>query len=203
MILVLNNALVSYGENSIYGPDIPLATLGITMKVSQLITGIALGIAVGCQPIWGYNYGNGQHERVKKTFKLSILFSTIVLFVALLLFQFAPEYIINLFGRESELYVEFAVMCFRIFLLLCPVIGINIATGIFFQSTGYPIQSAALSLSRQILFLIPAIIVLARIFGVVGVLWAGPVGDGLSALLSVIMVTAYWKKLFPVNKIDS
>ena len=196
VIAVMNNSLVKYGAMSKYGADIPLAALGITMKVSQLITGIALGVASGIQPIFGFNYGSGQYDRVKKTYKLALTTCTLILIVAFFIFQFCPEYIINLFGQESELYMEFAVKCFRIYLLACFMIGAGAVTGIFFQAIGKPVPAALLTLSRQIIFLIPAMLLFGYLWGVEGILWAGPVGDGLSGVISLITLAVSWKKIF-------
>lgn len=193
---VINNALVAYGANSKYGADIPMAAFGITMKVNLLVSGIVLGLATGMQPIMGYNYGSGQHSRVKKTYRNSIICSIVVLSIAWIWFQCAPESIVNLFGQESDLYMEFAVKCFRVFLLVLPVIGVGIITGIFFQSIGKPIQSAVLSLARQIIFLVPAVLIMSRSFGIDGVLYAGPVSDGLSTILAILFMVYYWKKVF-------
>lgn len=200
VITVMNNVLVKYGEMSKYGADIPLATLGITMKVSQLITGISLGIATGIQPILGYNYGSRQYGRVKKTYKLALLSSTVILVIAFFIFQVFLEQIIRIFGQESDLYVEFAVKCFRIYLLACFMIGAGGVTGILFQAIGKPLPAALLSLSRQILFLIPAMLLFGHFFGVEGVLWAGPFSDGLSGIISLIAVAACWKKIFAGGK---
>lgn len=197
VIAITNNVLTKYGAASKYGSDIPLAAMGITQKITTIVTNITVGIATGAQPIIGYNYGNGQYDRVKKTFKLALLSSTIILIVAFFIFQFMPEQIVSLFGKESELYNEFAVMSIRVFLLLCPFIGVGGVTGIFFQAIGKPVQSAFITLVRQILVLLPAILILSYFIGVEGVLWAGPVGDGVSAVVSAIVAVVYWKKIFP------
>lgn len=196
VIIVMNNVLVKYGAMSKYGADIPLATLGITMKVSQLITGISLGIATGIQPILGYNYGSGRYSRVKRTYKLALLSGTIILVFAFVIFQVFPEQIISIFGQESDLYVEFAVKCFRIYLLACFMIGASGVTSILFQSIGKPIPAALLSLSRQIIFLIPAMLIFGYFFGVEGVLWAGPFADGLSGIISLLALACSRKKIF-------
>lgn len=196
VIAVMNNLLVKYGELSKYGADIPLAVLGIIMKISQLVTGVALGISVGIQPILGYNYGSGQYDRVKRTYMLALKSSTVILIIAFFIFQFWPEQIISIFGKESELYVEFAVKCFRIYLLACFMIGAGAVTGIFFQAIGKPVPAALLSLSRQIIFLLPAMLILSYFMGIDGVLWAGPFGDGLSGIVSLITVGVCWKKIF-------
>ena len=135
VIAIMNNMLVKYGAVSKYGADIPLAALGVTMKVSQLITGVTLGIASGVQPILGYNYGSRQHDRVKSTLKWSLILGTAIMVVALFIFQVFPEQIIGIFGQESDLYVEFAVKCFRIYLLACFLIPSGAVVGIFFRQS--------------------------------------------------------------------
>ena len=119
VIMTMNNVIANVGEQSKYGSEIPMAVIGITMKLCMIAAQIALGIAIGAQPIYGYNYGNGQYDRVKKTFKLAITASTIVLMIAFFVFEFFPEPIINLFGQESELYMEYAVKCVRTYLCCC------------------------------------------------------------------------------------
>lgn len=193
---VLNNLLVYYGALSIYGADIPMAAFGITMKVNMLVSGIAMGLATGMQPIMGYNYGSGQYERVKKSFKLTLLYSTIILVVAFIIFQFFPLPIVRLFGQESGLYEEFAVKCFRTYLLCCFMIGGSMVPAIFFQSIGKPVQAAILSLCRQILFLIPSAVVFSYMIGVEGALWAGAFSDALACIVSLAVVKVCWKKIF-------
>ena len=196
VIMTMNNVIASVGEQSKYGSEIPLAVIGITMKLCMIVAQLALGIAIGAQPIYGYNYGNKQYDRVKKTFKLAITASTLVLVIAFFIFEFCPEPIINLFGQESELYMEYAVKCVRIYLCCCFMIGSNLVICIFFQSVGKAMPSTALSFLRQIVLLIPAIIVLGNMAGVEGILWAGPFSDGLSGIISIIVVAFYWKKIF-------
>lgn len=197
VIAIQNNLLVKYGAASKYGSEIALAALGITMKTSQLITSIALGIATGIQPILGYNYGSRQYTRVKKTFWLSLVSCTVIMLFALFVFQVFPETIINLFGQESELYMEFAVKCFRIYLLFCFMIPSGMVASIFFQSIGKPVPAMIISLSRQILFLIPSMFLLGAVIGVEGLLWSGPISDMLSGIISLVLVKTYWKTIFP------
>ena len=115
VMAITNNILVSYGAESKYGAEIPLTTIGITMKVNQIVSAILLGLATGAQPIFGYNYGSGQKDRAKQAYRIILAVSTIVLILAVLVIQFAPMSIVRLFGSESELYNEFAVKCFKIF----------------------------------------------------------------------------------------
>ena len=173
-----------------------MAALGITMKTSQLITSIAMGIASGVQPILGYNYGNGQYDRVKQTFKISFGICTAIMLAALVVFQVFPESIIRIFGQESELYMEFAVKCFRIYLLACFMIPSGMVIGIFYQAIGKPVPSMVLSLSRQIIFLIPAMFILSALWGIDGLLWSGPVSDMLSGVLAILVLWKGWRNIF-------
>ena len=191
-----NNVLVTYGAKSKYGADIPVTTLGITMKTFTIIMSIVLGLSAGAQPIFGYNYGSGKYDRVKKTFKLVAVLSTIICTVAFFLAQFKPLAIISIFGSESDLYNEFAMKCMRIYLMLIPTVGIQIMSGIFFQALGYPVQASILSLSKQIIFQLPVTILLPVFMGVEGVLWAGPVSDVLAFTTMIVMFLIYWKKIF-------
>lgn len=191
-----NNVLVTYGAKSKYGADIPVTTLGITMKTFTIIMSIVLGLSAGAQPIFGYNYGSGKYDRVKKTFKLVAVLSTIICTVAFFLAQFKPMAIISIFGSESDLYNEFAIKCMKIYLMLIPTVGIQIMSGIFFQALGYPVQASILSLSKQIIFQLPVTILLPVFMGVEGVLWAGPVSDVLAFTTMIVMFLIYWKKIF-------
>ncbi|MCI6892540.1 MAG: MATE family efflux transporter [Treponema sp.] len=191
-----NNVLVTYGAKSKYGSDIPVTTLGITMKTFTIIMSIVLGLSAGAQPIFGYNYGSGKYDRVKKTFKLVAVLSTIICTVAFFLAQFKPLAIISIFGSESDLYNEFAIKCMKIYLMLIPTVGIQIMSGIFFQALGYPVQASILSLSKQIIFQLPVTILLPVFMGVEGVLWAGPVSDVLAFTTMIVMFLIYWKKIF-------
>ncbi len=173
-----------------------MAALGITMKTSQLITSIAMGIASGVQPILGYNYGSRQYDRVKQTFKISIGTCTVIMFAALFVFQVFPEAIIHIFGQESELYMEFAVKCFRIYLLACFMIPSGMVIGIFYQAIGKPVPAMAISLSRQIVFLIPAMFILSAVWGIDGLLWSGPVSDMLSGVVAILVVRSGWRNIF-------
>lgn len=196
-IAARNNVLLYYGAQSKFGADIPLTTLGITMKTFSIIMSVVIGLSAGAQPIFGYNYGCGNYDRVKKTFKLVAILSTAICTVAFFIAQVFPLQVIQIFGTENDPnYNEFGIMCMRIFLMLIPTTGIQMMSGIFFQSLGYPLQASILSLSKQVVFQIPVTLLLPVWLGVVGILWAGPVSDVLSLALTIIMLAAYWKKMF-------
>ncbi len=185
VMALTNNLLASYGAASVYGSEIPLTATGIVMKVNQILISILVGISVGAQPIIGFNYGAKNFMRVKKALDMALLVSEIIAVAAFLIFQFAPMSVVRLFGAEEGLYNEFAVLAFRIFLLLCPLTGFQTVVAVYLQAVGKPGKSALLSLARQIIFFVPAALLLPRFLGVVGVLWTGPVADGLAFLLSL------------------
>ncbi len=200
VISVQNLLLKKYGELSEFGSDIPITVLGIVMKISQILSSIIIGIVVGSQPIVGYNYGAKKFDRVKQTFKTVLLLSFCVSVVAFILFQTIPEQLISIFGSGDELYNKFACLTFRIFLMLTIVNGIQIVSGIFFQAVGKPVKSAFLTLSRQILFFIPIAIVLANMNGIMGVLYAGPISDGLAFIISAILLVIEMRELGKGNE---
>ncbi len=188
VMALTNNLLAVYGASSIYGAEIPLTATGIVMKVNQIMIAILLGIATGAQPIIGFNYGAKNYKRVKQALEISLIASEVVSVIAFLIFQFAPMSVVSLFGSEEGLYNEFAVMAFRIFLLLCPLTGFQTITAVYLQVVGKPVKSAILSLARQIIFFVPAALILPLFMGVTGVLWTGPVADGLAFLLSLVLL---------------
>ena len=198
-----NNLLKKYGALSKYGSDIPITVFGIVMKVNQILTSIIVGIAVGSQPILGYNYGAEKYDRVKNTLKRILSVSVIISIIAFILFQTIPDKLITIFGSSTDAnYMEFACLAFRIYLALCIFNGVQIPSGIFFQAIGKSLNSALLSLSRQIIFLIPGMLIFGALFGVKGLLYAGPFGDGLAFVISVILLAREVKKLGKNNVIS-
>ena len=190
-----NNLLGKYGANSKFGSEIPITVLGIVMKINQILNSIIIGIAAGSQPILGYNYGAKKFDRVKKTLKLVLSSSLVISTIAFILFQTIPDKLILIFGSGDANYMEFACLAFRTYLLLCIFNGVQIPSGIFFQAIGKSTISAILSLSRQIVILIPVMLILSHFYGVTGVLAAGPVADGLAFLLATIFLVREVKNL--------
>lgn len=184
LMTVFNNLLKIYGEQSKYGPDIPLTVMGIVMKVFQLMNSVLIGIAAGAQPILGYNYGAKNYGRVKKTLKLILTSSLIVSTVSFAVFQLFPNQLTLIFGSGDANYMEFACKAFRIYLMLCILHGVLTPAGIYFQAIGKSFLSAILPLVRQFVFTIPALFLMGRFFGIDGLLYAGPVADGLAFLLT-------------------
>ena len=183
-----NNMLVQYGAGSKYGADIPLTVLGIVMKVFQIIISITIGMSAGCIPIVGYNYGAEQYGRCRgilwrlmgAEFALGVL--------ALLITQLFPRQLIGLFGAESALYNEFAVLTFRVYLCMLPLATVNKAAFIFMQALGRPVESAGLSFFREVLLAVPLVLLLPRAFGLMGVLYSMPAADIVTFLASVVVL---------------
>lgn len=192
--IVMNNTLGHYGELSKYGRDIPLACVGIISKVSAIFNAVIFGISQSTQPILGYNYGAGHYERVKATFKRALITVTCISCAAFLCFQVFPRPIISIFGSGDELYYEFALRYFHIFLFCIFIVGAQILCAQFFPSIGKGGIGTVVSLSRQVFFLLPLVIIFPLIWGIDGVLWAGPIADGLSGVLALILVSREIKK---------
>jgi len=195
VIAVENNLLGNYGSGTKYGSEIPITVLGIVMKISQILYSIVIGLSVGAQPIFGYNYGAKKYNRVKETLKIVLTTSLIITTISFILFQIIPDKLILIFGSGDKNYIEFACLTFRIYLMLVICNGIQIASGIFFQAIGKSIKSAGLSLSRQIILLIPAMLILGHFFGLKGILYSGPVADGIAFILSAIFLIIENKNL--------
>lgn len=202
VMAVINNLLTKYGARSQYGSEIPIAVVGIVIKVNQLVIAATVGIASGAQPIIGFNYGAGNIKRVKQTFRYVVVCAEILAVDAFLAYQLIPVQIISIFGKESGLYNEFARLCFRIFLLATILNGFQTVAALFMQSIGRSVKSAVISLSRQIIFLLPAEFILSGLFGILGVLWAGPVADTLAFIIAAIIVVYEIKEMRPSGNIN-
>lgn len=195
IIIVSNNMLSYYGAQSIYGSDITISAIGIVMKVNEILLGVVIGIAIGGQPILGYNYGAKNFTRVKDTYFMLIKIATIVSIIGFIIFQFFTQNIVNLFGQNDALYNEFALKSFKIFLMLCIFIGFELTTCVFFQAIGQPAKAVALTLCKQTFFIVPLMIILPKFFGVSGVLYAGPCAEILSVLVTIIFISIELKKI--------
>lgn len=190
--IVMNNSLRHYGALSVYGESIPLACSGIINKVSFLFFAFCIGIAQGMQPISSYNYGAKKYERVKKVILLGMTAGMIICLIAFTMFQLFPRQIISLFGDGSELYYEFSERYFHIYLFFTFINNIQPMSSTFFSSIGKPKKGTFLALTRQILFLLPLLLVFPIFMGIDGIMYAGPVADFLAALISSVFL---WKEL--------
>ncbi len=198
--IVMNKSLNFYGSQSVYGADIPFAVVAVVSKLSGVIFAFLVGIALGCQPIFGFNYGAKNYKRVKETYYKALLVSTAVSVVSFLLLQFFPRQIASLFGGGSEEYFRFAERYMRIFMLMMFMNSVHPLTSNFFTATGKARQGIFLTISRQGLFLIPLLLILPRFIGIDGILYAGPISDAFSAAVSISLAVIEMRKLSALDK---
>lgn len=197
---VSNMLLAKHGAGTIYGSDIPVAVQGIVMKVFAIVISIAIGLAVGAQPIIGFNYSAKNYQRVKSTFKLVIVLTVIVSAIATIMFEFFPTLILRIFGDGGEVYMEYGLFSFRVYLSLIIFTCIQKISSIFLQAIGKPTSSIIVSISRDLIFQLCFMIIFANIFGLFGVLYAGPATDILALIVSVIFVSWEWRKMSGTGK---
>ena len=183
--ITMNNTLRHYGAVSAYGADIPLACVGVISKVNMVFMAIAIGISQGCQPIWGFNYGAGLYHRVRKTYTTAFQYAFLVGVVFFLGFQFFPEQIVGIFGTGSKEYFRFASRYFRIFMFMTFLNGIQPMSSGFFTSIGKAKLGIVVSLTRQVFFLLPLILIFPAFLGIDGVMYAGPIADGAAAVVAI------------------
>lgn len=184
--IVLNNILRYYGGLSVYGSDIPIACVGVISKVNQVFMAICIGISQGCQPIWGFNYGAKKYDRVRLAYRHSVIACTAIATVFFLCFQLFPHQIVSIFGTGSDLYFQFAERYLKIFMFMTFANGIQPMSSGFFTSIGKAKLGIVMSLTRQVLFLLPLIIVFSLIMGIDGVMYAGPIADAAAFELAIL-----------------
>jgi putative MATE family efflux protein len=180
MNAILNNQL------RVYGGDLAISVIGIIHAVALFIAMPIFGLNQGAQPIIGYNYGAGNFDRVKKTLQTAILFATGICLAGFLIVMVFPSQVISLFNRDDETLMQLGTHAIRICLVMFPIIGFQIVSASYFQAVGKPLQALLLGLSRQVLLLIPAIVILPCFFGLDGIWAAIPTADFCSSLLTGI-----------------
>lgn len=192
--IIMNKSLKYYGSLSVYGEAIPIACVGIITKVNMLYFSFIIGISQGLQPIVSFNYGAGMYERVRKAYKTAVSYGAVISIVAFILFQIFPRNIISVFGNGSEEYYTFATNYFRIFLFVTFLNFLQPITSNFFTAIGKPKRGIFLSLTRQIIFLLPLLIIFPLIVGINGIMYAGPIADLLAAIVGIIMIVYEFKE---------
>lgn len=186
--IIMNQSLKYYGAQSVYGESIPIACAGIITKVNMLFMSFVIGLSQGLQPIASFNYGAGKRKRVKEAYVKAISVGAILAVMAFLAFQIFPRQIISVFGQGSELYFSFAINYFHIFLFFTFVNFLQPITSNFFTAIGKPKTGSFLALTRQIIFLLPLLLLFPLLLEIDGIMYAGPVADCLAAAVSGIMV---------------
>lgn len=198
--IVANNVVGAIGGENATDAG---GALGIVFKIFAIVLAFSLGVAVGGQPIIGFNYGAKQYKRVLETYKFILIANIIIGAISMLLFEFAPNFIVSLFGGHAnnlEFYREYACLSFRIYLggiLLC---CIQKASCIFLQSVDKPYKAMVLSLMRDVIILVPGVCILGLCGNLYTMLWAGPVSDIGAFIVTVIFVTMECRKISKLTK---
>jgi putative MATE family efflux protein len=198
LTIVAMNAIGQYGASSKYGVSEPQAIFGIVTKLFAIIINISVGIAAGSQPLVGYNFGAGEYKRVKKFLTLIVVSNIIIGLLSTLLLQLFPSQIISIFGtntKNPDLYLEFGVKAIRIYLMLITLTLLGKVTAIYLQASNSPLKAAFLSLLRDIITVVPAMFILPISLGLDGVLWAAPVADIITAIVTITFIILEYKKL--------
>lgn len=198
--VILNKQLVDYGN------DVSIAVMGVINSIVMLILMPIFGINQGSQPIVGYNYGSKQFNRVKKTLKLSIISATIVSTLGYIIIAIFPKFIMGMFADSSnpDIFNEFisqGVYALRVYLCMLPIVGFQVVSSNYFQSVGKAKYSIFLSLSRQVIILLPLLLILPKIFGFHGIFIAGPASDLLASLITGFFILREMKLLNNTIKI--
>jgi len=187
-------AIISNRSLAKYGGDLAIGSMGVITSIAMLVLMPIFGINQGVQPIIGYNYGAKKYDRVKHALKLAILAATAITTTGFILIQLFPTQLIGIFNKDPEL-IEIGVHGIRIYLLMLPIIGFQIVSSSYFQAIGKAKVSIFLSLSRQVLILIPLLFTLPRIFELNGVWMSGPSSDAIASILTAIFLYIEMKHL--------
>ena len=178
-----------------FGGDLAIAAMGIIFSLNMLILMPVFGINQGAQPLIGYNYGARRFDRVKQALRLAIGAATAVVTLGFAVVQLFPASLVRLFSRDSAELLSIGVTAIRLVLMTLPLVGFQIVAASYFQAVGKPRQAMLLMLSRQVLLLIPAILILPRFFGLLGIYYAVPLADLGSALLTGTWLALELRKL--------
>lgn len=187
IVIVINQGLKRYGG------DLSIGAFGIVNRLVFIFVMIVMGLNQGMQPIAGYNFGAQQYARVSRVLKLTIIFATVVTTSGFLMGMLIPELVVSIFTSDEEL-IAISARGLRVVVMFFPIIGFQMVTSNFFQSIGMASKAIFLSLTRQMLFLLPALIILPRFFGAAGVWYSMPFSDLLASLVALVMLVSQFRK---------
>ena len=194
--IVMNAQLTSYAMKELAEADwdTPLAAFGVVMKINSIIISVFIGMAQGMQPIAGFNYGARKFDRVKKVCLIAAGICGGIAAIGILCFQIFPEQIVGIFGSGDAFYEEFAVKTLTIFLLMVPATGMQMTIANFFSAIGKPTRGVILSLTRQVLLIVPLLIIIPLFLGLDGVLYAAPITDFLAFVLAAVLAVFEFRR---------
>ena len=201
LFVFMNNIMTKLGVQTKFGSDIPLSVYGVISKINSLYISTVLGISIGAQPIIGFNYGAGNETRVKETIKKVLKVNFIIGIIFNIIFVLFPRQLAGIFisstDESYELFMEFATLMCRSFLLVMALNALEMTTSIVIQSLGKVVKSTAVTFIRQIILLIPISLILAFAFGkgIYGVLYAGCIADILCFIITIFILRSEYKKL--------
>lgn len=179
----------------IHGGDTAIAAMGIIYSTLMMFLMPIFGLNHGVQPIIGYNYGARNMHRVNSALKTAMFTATLFTIFGFLVIMVLPRYIIFLFNAKDAALLALGVPAMRITLCMLPIVGFQVVSSGYFQAIGRPRTSAMLMLTRQLVFLLPSVILLPRLLGINGIWMAIPVSDGLAAILAGTMITLEMRRL--------
>lgn len=203
VIAVNNNLLSRYGYETFastgvaFGSVVPLAVVGIVMKVFGIVVSVVIGISLGGQPIIGFNMGAGNSGRVKETVRVVLRLVLAIGTVVFLIFEFLPDMVISIFGKgNSPEYLEYARLCVRIFLSGIIMTCFIKSTSIILQSIGKSGKSTLLALLRDVIIFVPSSIILATVSqNIVTILWSALISDAVSFVVAVVFLRMEMRKM--------
>lgn len=200
--IVQSNTLRYYGALSSYGSEIPLAAAGAVSKVMIVLMSCVIGISLGCQPLYGYNYGSRNYARVKETYLLALRYGTTIAVIAFACIELFPRQILTIFGLDNPVFYEFAVKYMRIYLFMTFANALQPITSTFFTAIGKANLGFWMALIRQVVLLIPLLLVLPLLFGIDGVFWAGPLSDGIAVVIVILFAVREVRKLSELDRLE-
>jgi putative MATE family efflux protein len=186
--LILNNSLMFYGG------DLAMAAMGIVNGITNLMLMPLFGISQGLQPIIGYNYGAGNFSRVKEALQKGMLLASAISIIGFMIIMIFPSQLVALFDRKDADLIAMGAEGLQIFLMTLPILGALIVGSNYFQAIGKPKRALFLSLTRQLLFFIPSIIILPKFWGLNGIFYSGPVSDVLATSIMSFLLIRELKK---------
>ena len=188
IVILINKGLVRHGG------DLAVGAYGIVNRISFLFVLIVFGLNQGMQPIAGYNYGAKLYKRVSRVLFIAIIFATVVMITGFVVVQLFPRTIASFFTDDVNL-INLTVEGLRYVFICFPIIGFQMVASTFFQSIGKAKKAIFLSLTRQVIFLIPFLIILPNFWGIIGIWLSLPLSDLFSTILTLILLIAQFKKL--------
>ena len=203
VFVVMNNLMTKYGASSKYGADIPLSVYGVLSKINSIYISSILGIAIGAQPIIGFNYGAHKYDRVKEVLRKVVAIGFIIGIIYNIIILLFPSEVASLFIKKDDpsykLFIDFAIKFSRTFFIIVGINSFEMSTSISVQSLGNVKKATILSFTRQIILFIPLSIILCHVIGLEGALMAEPIADILCFILAIYIFVSEYKKLSTVT----